>query len=75
MMLAATLPDNGGYVAAACLILVLMLLVYLAIMANKLSKIERDTNAVLKSLAQDNHEAQRQQHASSDDSPAPTRHS
>jgi len=44
MMLAAsnTLPDNAGYVAAAYLVFLALLLIYVAIMAYKLVKIQRD---------------------------------
>ena len=43
-MLAAsnTLPDNAGYVAAAYLVFLFLVLSYLAIMATKLSRIERE---------------------------------
>ena len=37
-----TLPDNTGYVAAAYLILFALVLVYVAIMASKLSRFERE---------------------------------
>jgi hypothetical protein len=36
------LPDNGGYVAAAYLVFLALILVYVAIMASKLVRIERD---------------------------------
>ena len=36
------LPDNTGYVAAAYLVFVAMLLVYFAIMAIKTARLERD---------------------------------
>lgn len=36
-----TLPDNTGYVAAAYVIFLALVLVYFAIMAAKLSKVER----------------------------------
>jgi hypothetical protein len=43
VILAATnLPDNGGYVAAAYLVFVALVLIYVAIMATKLSRLERD---------------------------------
>jgi hypothetical protein len=35
------LPDNGGYVAAAYLVFLALLLIYLGIMAYKLTRIER----------------------------------
>ena len=41
-LLAQTLPDNSGYVWAAYLILFALVLVYFAIMASKLSRLERD---------------------------------
>ncbi len=40
--LADTLPDNSGYVAAAYLILVALLLVYLGIMSARLGRLERE---------------------------------
>jgi hypothetical protein len=36
------LPDNGGYVAAAYLVFLALVLIYVAIMAVKLSRMERD---------------------------------
>ncbi len=36
------LPDNGGYVAAAYLVFLLLLLIYVAIMAMRASRLERD---------------------------------
>jgi hypothetical protein len=36
------LPDNAGYVAAAYLVFLALILIYVAIMAYKLSKIGRD---------------------------------
>ena len=36
------LPDNGGYVAAAYLVFFALVLIYVAIMAAKLSRLERD---------------------------------
>jgi len=41
--LAVALPDNSDYVAAAYIVFVLLLLIYLAIMATKLSRIEKET--------------------------------
>lgn len=37
-----TLPDNGGYVAAAYLVFFALVLVYVAIMATKLARLEKD---------------------------------
>ena len=45
MILAATtpaLPDNTGYVAAAYLIFFALVLIYVVIMASKLSRFERE---------------------------------
>lgn len=36
------LPDNGGYVAAAYLVFLVLLLVYFAISAVRLSRLEKD---------------------------------
>ena len=36
------LPDNGGYVAAAYLVFFALVLIYVVIMATKLSRLERD---------------------------------
>ncbi|MBI5106780.1 MAG: hypothetical protein HZB46_17660 [Solirubrobacterales bacterium] len=36
------LPDNGGYVAAAYLVFPALVLIYVAIMAIRLSRLERD---------------------------------
>ena len=41
-MIAATLPDNTGYVAAAYLVFLALVLVYGAIMASKLGRFERE---------------------------------
>jgi hypothetical protein len=44
MILAAdvTLPDNAGYVVAAYLVFLVLLLIYVSIMATKLSRFERE---------------------------------
>jgi len=39
---ASTLPDNVGYVAAAYLVFLALVLVYVAIMATKLARVERE---------------------------------
>jgi hypothetical protein len=44
------LPDNGGYVAAAYLVFLALILIYVAIMAGKLARIERQA-AELNELA------------------------
>ena len=45
------LPDNGGYVAAAYLVFLALVLIYVAIMATKLARMERDLKE-LNELAQ-----------------------
>jgi hypothetical protein len=50
--LAAVLPANDGYVAAAYIVFVVLLLIYLSIMAVKLSRLEKDTGELLR-LAQE----------------------
>lgn len=42
LVLAQTLPDNGGYVAAAFLVFLALLLIYFAIMAARLRRVERE---------------------------------
>ncbi|WP_445148116.1 hypothetical protein [Baekduia sp. Peel2402] len=43
MLLASTtLPDNAGYVAAAYLVFLALLVIYVGIMAYKLTRIQRD---------------------------------
>jgi CcmD family protein len=42
VILAATLPDNAGYVAAAYLVFFALVVIYLAIMAGKLVRLERE---------------------------------
>jgi hypothetical protein len=43
MILASNaLPDNAGYVAAAYLVFLALLLIYVGIMAYKLGRVERD---------------------------------
>jgi CcmD family protein len=42
MTAAATIPDNTGYVAAAYLVFMVLILVYVAIMAARLARIERE---------------------------------
>jgi hypothetical protein len=41
-MIAAALPDNAGYVAAAYLVFAALMLIYIAIMAAKLARLEQD---------------------------------
>ena len=41
-VLAANLPDNSGYVWAAYLVFFALLVVYFAIMASKLARLERE---------------------------------
>jgi hypothetical protein len=42
-----TLPDNAGYVAAAYLVFVVMLLIYLGVMAARVGRLERETAELL----------------------------
>ncbi len=42
LLAASTLPDNVGYVAAAYLVFLALVLVYVAIMATKLGRVERE---------------------------------
>ncbi len=42
-----TLPDNAGYVAAAYLVFVVMLLIYLGVMAIRVGRLERETAELL----------------------------
>jgi hypothetical protein len=42
MLASTTLPDNAGYVAAAYLVFLALVLIYVAIMAYKLTRIQRD---------------------------------
>ena len=44
------LPDNVGYVAAAYLVFFALLLIYVAIMAGRLSRLERDLSDLNKQL-------------------------
>ncbi len=46
MLASTTLPDNAGYVAAAYLVFLALLLVYVGIMAFKLTRIARDVAEV-----------------------------
>jgi hypothetical protein len=51
LLAASTLPDNVGYVAAAYLVFLALILVYVAIMATKLGRVEREL-AELNTLAE-----------------------
>jgi hypothetical protein len=42
VLAASTLPDNTGYVAAAYLVFLGLILIYVVIMAAKLSRFERE---------------------------------
>ncbi len=46
------LPENGGYVAAAYLVFLALLLIYIAIMAVRASRFERDLDDVLRLVEQ-----------------------
>jgi hypothetical protein len=56
MILASNaLPDNAGYVAAAYLVFLALLVIYVGIMAYKLGRVERDV-AELNRLADEDRE-------------------
>lgn len=61
MLLAAadnSLPDNGGYVAAAYLVFMFILILYVAIMAMRLGRIQKDVALIDEMLqAKDEHAA------------------
>ena len=61
MLLAASdhsLPDNGGYVAAAYLVFMFILILYVAIMAMRLGRIQKDVSLIDEMLqAKDEHSA------------------
>ncbi len=42
-----TLPSNAGYVAAAYLVFLVLVLIYLAIMAVRLGRLEKQTGELL----------------------------
>jgi hypothetical protein len=66
MILASTvLPDNAGYVAAAYLVFLALLVIYVGIMAYKLTSIQRD-------VAEINELADRRLEAEADAPPAST---
>jgi len=55
-MIAATtdaLPDNTGYVAAAYIVFVVLVLIYVAVMAIRMARLERDI-VELDELAKEN---------------------
>ena len=64
------LPDNGGYVVAAYLVFLALLLIYLAITALKFQRLERDL-AELTELA--DRELAEDERAARGDAPAETR--
>lgn len=52
------LPNNGGYVAAAYLVFMLILILYVAIMAMRLGRIQKDVALIDEMLqAKDEHTA------------------
>jgi hypothetical protein len=64
----SALPDNTGYVAAAYLVFFALVLIYVAIMASKLARFERELSE-LNDLA-DEH---LKRHATASDAPATER--
>jgi hypothetical protein len=64
MLASTTLPDNAGYVAAAYLVFLALLLIYVGIMAYKLTRIQRD-------VAEIDEPADRSPTARPDDRPTP----
>jgi hypothetical protein len=64
MLASTTLPDNAGYVAAAYLVFLALLLIYVGIMAYKLTRIQRD-------VAEIDELVDRAPAARADDRPAP----
>ena len=46
MLASTTLPDNAGYVAVAYLVFVALLVIYVGIMAYKLSNLRRDITEI-----------------------------
>jgi len=59
-MLASTvLPDNAGYVAAAYLVFLALLLIYVGIMAYKLVKVQRFVAEINELVAEDEPAAER----------------
>ena len=60
-----TLPDNTGYVAAAYLVFFALVLIYVVIMAAKLSRFERELSELNdladRRLAQDDEESREQE--------------
>ena len=55
------LPDNTGYVAAAYLVFFALLLIYVVIMATKLSRFEREL-AEIEELADERNEDRERRH-------------
>ncbi len=47
------LPENGGYVAAAYLVFLALLLIYVAIMATRAGRLERELGDVLDIVQRD----------------------
>jgi hypothetical protein len=64
-MPALPLDDAGPYVAAAYLVFLALILIYVAIMATKLGRIEREIgelSEIVDRARQDEHEREREEH-------------
>ena len=46
MIAASTVPDNTGYVAAAYLVFLALVLIYVAIIATKIARVERELHTL-----------------------------
>jgi hypothetical protein len=59
MLASTTLPDNAGYVAAAYLVFLALLLIYVGIMAYKLVKVQRYVVEINELVAEEEPAAER----------------
>lgn len=68
-----TLPGGGGYVVAAYLAFLIMLLVYIGIMALRISRLERELIEMHKVVDRQRDEARRAEPTATQDEPAEVR--